>query len=121
MLSTVVPTRRRRRHSGSLENSDHARLLARKALRSESIDPPPRPKSTPPSEERPARRRRRQQEHSSPSDEDEDCELEPGDDMEDAGESQPQEVKVPIDHEQHTYSGLSSSSSCFFFFCAGVC
>jgi hypothetical protein len=111
MLSTVVPTRRRRRHSGSLENSDHARLLARKALRNELTDPPPRPKSTPPSEERPARRRRQ---HSPMGDED-DNDLELGDDMEDAEESKPEEVKIPIDHEQPTYSGLSSFSSPFFF------
>lgn len=113
MLNTVVPMRRRRCHSGSLENSDHARLLARKALRSDLIDPPPRSKSTPPSEERPARRRRQH----SPGDES-NAEIE--DNMEDDEESGPEEATLaesPIDHEhltappKITNSGLPS----FFF------
>ncbi len=55
MENTVVPTRRRRRHSGSLEVSDHATIIARSILNGR-LDPPPRPKSSP--GERPAQRRR---------------------------------------------------------------
>lgn len=55
MENTVVPSRRRRRHSGSLEIDDHAHIIAQSIMKGQ-IDPPPRPKSSP--GERPAQRRR---------------------------------------------------------------
>ncbi|KAF9468762.1 Alpha/beta knot methyltransferase [Collybia nuda] len=64
MESTIIPARRRR-HSGSLGNSDHA--LPINADPSSTIEPPPRPKSTP--GERPhQRRRQRSPTHSSDED-----------------------------------------------------
>lgn len=54
MDSTIIPARRRR-HSGSLDNSDHV-LLPQNGTPTSAIEPPPRPKSTP--GERPHQRRR---------------------------------------------------------------
>ncbi|KAF8632415.1 hypothetical protein AX17_004856 [Amanita inopinata Kibby_2008] len=74
MESAIVPARRRR-HSGSLDNSGRSRSLSKheshaNGVRS-AVDPPPRPKSTP--SDRPAQRRRqRSPTHSSDSEVDRD-------------------------------------------------
>lgn len=117
MLSTVVPARRRRRHSGSLENSNQARLFARTTLKGLNgpidIDPPPRPKSTP-ADERPTQRRRQLSPSGSElDDEDDEDNGEDGDEiMEGRGSGSGSDVdesgagaggrdgrEIPIDHE----------------------
>lgn len=119
MQSTVVPARRRR-HSGSLENSAHASILARTALKGliSHIDPPPRPKSSP--GERPAQRRRQK---SPVESEDEQItntgaanasDGEDGMKVEETGSGHVDEVPSSIDHEDPAKSDFLNNTNSNF-------